>query len=137
MESPTKGRGGSVERGQLYNEALGARTQSLFRDVNERVKEINAAFADHVPLGEWVCECAENGCAERIPLTISEYEDVRGDAATFAVSPSDAHVFQEIEDVIARTDRFWVVKKRGAAAELAARVDPRRVGLRGAGTMPA
>ena len=61
------------QRGDLYDAALGARTQSLFRDVNERVREINATFADFVPLGDWICECADNGCAERIALTTAEY----------------------------------------------------------------
>jgi hypothetical protein len=120
-----------MDQAELYDHALGARTQSLFRDVNERVREINAAFSDYVPLGDWVCECAENGCVERVPLTITEYEEPRSDPATFAVAPGDAHVFPEIEDVVVRNERFWVVRKTGTAAELAAMVDPRRVGLRG------
>jgi hypothetical protein len=119
------------QRGDLYDAALGARTQSLFRDVNERVREINATFAEYVPLGDWICECAENGCAERIALTTEEYEQVRADATTFAIAPGQAHVFEEIEEVVRRTDRYWVVQKSGKAGELVERVDPRRVGLRG------
>jgi len=115
----------------LYDAALGARTQSLFRDVNERVREINATFADFVPLGDWICECAESGCVERIALTTEEYEQVRADATTFAVAPSQGHVFEQIEEVVRRTDRYWVVQKSGPAGELVKRVNPRRVGLRG------
>ncbi len=118
-------------RGDLYDAALGARTQSLFRDVNERVREINASFADFVPLGDWICECTENGCTERIALTTEEYEQVRADATTFAVAPGDDHVFEQIEAVVRQTDRYWVVQKSGTAGELVKRVDPRRVGLRG------
>jgi hypothetical protein len=120
-----------LEHGEHHDAAHGARTQSLFRDVNERVQEINASFADFVPLGDWVCECAENGCVERIQLTSEEYESVRADPKRFAVAASDEHVFDEIEEVVERTGRFWVVEKVGIAGELAARVDPRRVGLRG------
>jgi hypothetical protein len=116
----------------LYDQALGARTQSLFRDVNERVREIHSTFAEFVPLGDWICECANNACSERVALTPHEYEQVRANPTTFAVFPNDEHVFQQIEDVSARNDRYWTVEKTGHAAELAARVDPRRVGLRGA-----
>jgi hypothetical protein len=56
----------------------------------------------------------------------------RSDGATFIVMPTELHVDREIEDITERTDTFWVVKKRGVAAELTRQVDPRVVGLRGA-----
>jgi hypothetical protein len=111
-----------------YEAALAARTQSLFREVNERVRAINDAFAGIVPLGDWACECAEPTCIDRITLTMDEYEVLRGDPTTFAVAPGQAHVWPEIEDVVVRKDRFWVVRKRGTAAELATKVDPRSNG---------
>jgi len=126
-----------MERGEHYDAAFGARTQSLFRDVNERVREINTVFAEHVPLGDWVCECAENACTERIALTTPEYEAIRANPRRFAVAPSEDHVIQEIEDVVERQDRFWVVEKTGPAGELTAKIDPRRVGLRGHEQAPA
>ena len=43
--------------------------------------------------------------------------------------PTELHVDREIEDIIERTDTFWVLKKRGAAAELARQVDPRVIAL--------
>jgi hypothetical protein len=118
---------------QTYEEraARGARSQCLFRDVNERVKEINHAFGTVIVLGDWMCECADDECTERIALTHEEYEAVRADARRFAVAPSDDHVFHEIEDVVERMERYWVVEKSGKAGELAASVDPRAVGLRG------
>jgi hypothetical protein len=112
-------------------EVRGARSQSLFRDVNERVREINEAFGGDLPLGEWICECANDSCSERIELTGQEYEAVRADGKRFAVAPSEAHVFPQIEDVVERTDRYWVVAKRGRAGELAESIDPRRVGVHG------
>ena len=119
--------------GETYEEraALGARSQCLFRDVNERVREINHAFGTVIPLGDWMCECARDECTDRIALTHEEYEALRGDAKRFAVAPSDDHVVHDIEDVVERTERYWVVEKNGEAGELAARVDPRRVGVRG------
>jgi hypothetical protein len=108
--------------------ARGARTQSLFRDVNERVKEINRAFGEIIRLGDWICECADDGCTGRMQLTTDEYEAIRANPVRFAVIPSEEHVFEEIERVVEWTDRYWVVEKEGIAGELAERVDPRRVG---------
>jgi hypothetical protein len=54
-----------------------------------------------------------------------EYEAVRSDATQFCVAPGDSHVDLAIEDVVTASDRFWVVEKKGVAAELARSVDPR------------
>jgi hypothetical protein len=105
--------------------ARGARTQSLFRDVNERVKGINTAFSVAVPLGDWVCECANDACTERVALSPEEYEAVRSHAKRFVIAPDESHLYPEIEDVVERSERYWVVQKIGEAGELAARVDPR------------
>ncbi len=115
----------------VVEQARGARTQSLLRDVNERVREINATFGEILPLSEWICECADDTCTQRVELTQAEYEAVRANARRFAVLPSDVHVNPRIEWVVGQTERYWVVEKFGLAGELAARVDPRRVGLRG------
>ena len=107
-------------------EARGARTQSLFRDVNERVKSINEAFSVAIRHGDWVCECADDGCVERLALSTAEYESVRANGRRFAVAAGDVHIFADIEDVVERTERYWVVEKTGRAGDLAASVDPRR-----------
>ena len=116
----------------VEEQARGARTQSLFRDVNERVREINETFSSIIPQGDWICECADQSCSERIALTTEEYETVRSDPRRFAIAPRDEHLFPRIEDVVERNDRYWVVEKYGVAGDLAAKVDPRAVGLRGA-----
>ena len=113
------------------DQARGARTQSLFRDVNERVREINEAFSTVVPHGDWICECADDACSQRIALTLEEYEIVRADPRRFIVAPSDPHFLPELERIHERAERYWVVEKYGLAGDLAAKVDPRAVGLRG------
>lgn len=112
-------------------QARGARTQSLFRDVNERVREINAAFGEVLPLSEWICECADDTCTQRMGLTQAEYELVRANPTRFAVLPSDEHFYSDIERLVEQNERYWVVEKFGVAGDLAAKIDPRRVGLRG------
>jgi hypothetical protein len=116
-------------------EARAARSQALYRDINERVKLINDGFGEILPLGDWLCECANDGCAERIALTIPEYESVRSNPRRFIVVPDASHFFSEIEDLVEERERYWVVEKRGLAAELAARVDPRTVGVPGMQTV--
>src|SRR5215210_5533781 len=110
--------------GLTYEEraARGARTQSLFRDVNERVKEINGTFSLALPLGDWICECANQECSDRIEMAPKDYEALRGNPRRFAVAPRDKHVVPEIEAVVERTDRYWVVEKTGEAGDLAAKV---------------
>jgi hypothetical protein len=102
-----------------------ARNQSLFREINERVKQLNEGFSLVLPVGEWICECADDTCVERIELSAAEYEAVRIDGRHFLVAPGDEHVFLDVERVTERTDRYWVVEKFGTAGEMADRFDPR------------
>jgi hypothetical protein len=102
-----------------------ARNQSLFREANERVKQLNEGFSMVLPVGEWICECADDTCVKQIELSATEYEAVRDDGTHFLVAPGDKHVFLDVEIVTERTDRYWVVEKFGTAGELADRLDPR------------
>ncbi len=102
-----------------------ARKQSLFREANERVKQLNEGFSMVLPVGEWICECADDACVERIELSPADYEAVRNDGTHFLVAPADVHVFFDVERVIERNDRYWVVEKFGTAGEMAGELDPR------------
>jgi hypothetical protein len=102
-----------------------AQNQSLYRQVNESVVELNESFDALVPFGSWVCECANGECFAAVEMTHAEYEAVRAVATTFLVKPDAAHVFAEVENVTERHERYWVVEKIGAAAEVAERKNPR------------
>jgi hypothetical protein len=97
--------------------ARGARTQSLFRDVNERILEVNEAFSIALELGDWICECADDACTERVALTMEEYEAVRASPIRFAVAPADKHFYPELEMLVLKHQRFWIVEKIGTAGE--------------------
>jgi hypothetical protein len=105
--------------------ARAARNQSLFREINERVKQLNEGFSLVLPVGEWICECADDACVERIELSAAEYEVVRSEGTHFLVAPGDTHVYRDVEVVTERTDRYWVVEKFGTAGDEADRLDPR------------
>jgi hypothetical protein len=98
--------------------------EALFREVNERVRTINEGFSQVLEDAEFVCECGNQGCAERITLTLDDYERVRSDPTWFIVKPG--HDAESVEEVIERHDGWWLVKKtKGEAADLAEELDPR------------
>src|SRR5947209_12663045 len=101
------------------------RNQSFFREINERVKDLNEGFSLVLPLGDWVCECAEEMCVARIELSADEYEGIRRNGTRFLVAPGDKHVWSDVEDVMERHDRYWVVEKLGEAARVSEQFDPR------------
>jgi hypothetical protein len=111
----------SVEEHQ--SQVRGARNQSLFREVNERVETLQAGSGNGIGAIDFCCECADTDCALPMPMTLDEYETVREYPSRFAVLPS--HVYEDIEIVVERTDRFWIVEKIEDAAQVAATLDPR------------
>ena len=51
---------------QDEHEDAWARTEALFREVNERINAIKETRAVWASISEWVCECADETCTERI-----------------------------------------------------------------------
>lgn len=95
-------------KAQRDSEARAAKNQALFREVNERVKEINDGYSLIVPGGDWICECANDTCVERIKMSVNEYESIRRYGARFFVAPSDEHLWPDVDRVIIdRNDRYW------------------------------
>ena len=100
-----------------------AKNEAVAREINEGIEaSLSEASAEgHVRM---LCECSNSGCEELIAISIQEYEQVRRDARTFAVWKG--HVTPDVEDVVAETDRYVVVRKReGTPAEVAEATDPR------------
>jgi hypothetical protein len=103
-----------------------ARNQSRFRAINERIEPSNAAHTwVDPPFADWVCECAREDCSIAVQLTVGEYETVRSDSARFLVAPGDEHVFPDIEQVVERYDRYWIVEKLEHAGDVSEDLDPR------------
>jgi hypothetical protein len=108
---------------QEYERRAG-KNQSLFRDVNERVSDLNKSHDLWVKLSDWVCECADETCTERIELTPQQYERVRENPTHFIVAPGAEHVVFDVERVVEQHERYWVVSKVGEAASVAMNLDP-------------
>lgn len=100
-----------------------AKNETLFRDVNERIKEVNEPLASEEP-SDYLCECGSQECTEPISLTRAEYERVRSEPTHFAVV--SGHVVPDVEEVVAESDSYVVVAKRAStAARIAIERDPR------------
>jgi hypothetical protein len=114
----------SLHDDQRKAQVKAARNQSLFREVNERVQHLQRGWT---PMSEidFLCECADDTCTERVSMTAAEYEEIRGQPNRFFVRPE--HVYLEVEVVSERNDRYWTVEKIELAAHVAAALDPRRV----------
>jgi hypothetical protein len=95
-----------------------AENESFFRRINERLEELEPESATSLVV---LCECADPDCAQRLAILHTEYDAVRADAAQFVVA--HGHANPEIESVVSRTDRFDVVRKHGAAGEVAEQLD--------------
>lgn len=96
----------------------------LFREVNERVKEISDTFSFRMPQEDFICECGDESCTQRVRVSAEEYEQVRSQPTQFFVLPG--HELPDVETVVQTSDRFSVVQKHeGEPAELAAAEDPR------------
>jgi len=96
------------------NERAKARNESFFRDVNERIEGVSDTIPAREPTMEFLCECDDLHCQEKLSITRAEYESARADPTHFVVLP--AHVDRRIEHVVLATDRFSVVEKEGIAA---------------------
>jgi hypothetical protein len=98
--------------------ARAAKNQALFRGANDRVKELNEAFSLVTSLGEWICECANVDCIERIEMSVDAYEAVRRHETRFFVAPGDDHFWPDVERVIELTDGYWVVELTSRDSEV-------------------
>jgi hypothetical protein len=107
-----------VEKAQEKRLAL---NEALFRDVNERIREISDTFGQKDATHDFLCECSDPMCADRVVMTAAEYEYVRSDPTRFVVAKG--HVMPEVESVVDRAKDHVVVEKEGAAADIAIHLD--------------
>jgi hypothetical protein len=100
-----------------------AHTEALFRDVNERIAETTERFQSD--RAEFVCECSDPACTERVHATLDEYEQVRSDGTQFLLVPG--HEDTRVERVVERQrGRFAIVEKiNRVVARTVRRLNPR------------
>jgi hypothetical protein len=98
------------------------RNQILFREVNERVREVLDRTDDAL---EFLCECSNEDCTETIPLSGAMYEHVRSRGNTFVVV--HGHQRPDVERVVEERPGFVLVEKF-VDEDLVLKTDPRNSG---------
>jgi hypothetical protein len=98
--------------------------------VNERIEELDAgkpsSMFEELRVSKSIdvaCECMNEMCTERVTMTLAEYEEVRSDSNSFFVIPG--HDVPEVEEVVRREEQYVVVRKLGAGALVAEKLDRR------------
>jgi hypothetical protein len=84
--------------------------ERLFREVNERVAQLQASFQPG-PDPEWVCECGDETCFEKLAIPIGEYQEVRRRDDWFMIVPG--HEKLDVERVVSDRGGYQVVEKDG------------------------
>ncbi len=103
------------------------RNEVMFREINERIRELAERFEagpDPVP---FICECSDETCVANVSLTLAQYDELRALPARFVVVPGH-EATPLVERVVFRSWGFVVVRKVGAAAEAVLRQWPEESG---------
>jgi hypothetical protein len=100
------------------------RNEIVFREVNERLRELGESFSVVTEFAAFVCECANTSCTEQIQLSLDDYERIRSDPKWFFVVPG--HEELEFERIVEQAKGYAIVEKLpGGPAGLAIKDDPR------------
>lgn len=110
-----------AERRQIENEMI-------FRRINEKVgDDLGALDAMHIEDGnvhlirdedlllQFKCECSDENCTIRIPLRLSEYQEIHANRDTFIVRPE--HQVDPIEKVLKACPAYNIVMKHNSTSE--------------------
>jgi hypothetical protein len=103
-------------------EVRAARNQSLFRAVNEKLRELNQAFSHVTETYAVACECADTTCVDTLYIGMDEYVTVREHPNRFVVLKD--HVYPDVERTIAQNNGYAIVEKIVDVAEVMGQTDP-------------
>lgn len=98
-----------------------AANEAVFRAGNESIGKATRSRSERT---EFLCECGDPQCFQRVKLSHEEYEEVRSHAARFFVS--SGHEDLTAGEIVVEERGHWtVVEKRGEEREIVERSDPR------------
>jgi hypothetical protein len=100
-----------------------ALNEALFRQVNERLLEVSSRLGTIDSGPEFVCECPDEACTERIRLSVAEYEGLRSNPRHFVVLAG--HEARSVERIVSDRGSYRVVEKVGVPGRIAEDTDPR------------
>ena len=98
-----------------------AENEAAFRQANEEIRAAERRPDPPLERVPYLCECEDIRCRESIRLTAAEYERVRADGATFAITPGHHSEGEIVEE----HDHYLVVHKPDPGGAVARALDPR------------
>lgn len=98
-------------------EQRAARNEALFREVNENIAHLEEQHGHTQTEPVYLCECANTECVDQLAIDPATYRRVRLQGRLFFVRPG--HEDPQLERVVERHTDYLVVKKTGAAGEVA------------------
>ena len=84
------------------------RNQVIFREVNERIRELADHFESNTGV-TFICECSNEDCVEFIDLELDDYKAIRSSPTLFLIAPG--HETRKVENVVETNDRYALVEK--------------------------
>ena len=99
-----------------------AQNEILFREVNERIKELQSGSWESHEIG-FMCECADATCMAVMTLRPAEYEALRRNPRQFGVLVG--HQIEDVESVVESHPGYLVVEKHLETVEQVEKADPR------------
>jgi hypothetical protein len=82
----------------------------LFREVNERIRDVSQSWAEASEPVEFLCECGHGECSELLGLTIADYDEVRSAPNRFMLLRG--HEAAELAVI----NGYSIAERRGAEA---------------------
>jgi hypothetical protein len=81
--------------------------EKLFREVNERVEQMRDTLQASEP--QWICECGDESCFEKLAVPLDEYHRVRAHDDWFLIK--HGHEKLEVEKLVDEREEYVVVEK--------------------------
>ena len=100
-----------------------AENEAMFRTANERMSEWEERRINEAE-ELYYCECADDGCREKVSLRKPDYEQVRSNSRHFLVALG--HEIPDVETVIEKREGWAVIEKNPEVTETVESLDPRR-----------
>jgi hypothetical protein len=97
------------------SEKRASQNHALFREVGEGLRVLSDEIDGVIVIEDFVCECVESTCIDRVGLSFAEYEALREVPAHFAVRRG--HVHPAFDRVVEEHDGYAIVEKGRAGGD--------------------
>ncbi len=81
----------------------------IVRKANEEVARVMKIIVPDSEAVFFYCECSNKACKERIPLSITAYQEIHKERDRFIVLPG--HITKSVESVLENKSAYCVVEK--------------------------